>query len=237
MTEYHKIETLYERDEKTHKLKEPLALKNPVYGIIKTFEWHEKVDGTNIRVAWNHVEKKTEFGGRTDNAQIDSQLYKWMADTFTPAKLEAVFPDADAVLYGEGCGAGIQKGGIYSPTKIVVLFDVLVITSPDAPNANTKWWLSRENVLDVASKLGVTTAPYVGEMTLDEATDMVREGFNTRLGAGEGQAEGLIGRPVEALFDKKGARIIVKLKTKDFAPRKRMDGSKDQLVAPAVEVS
>lgn len=29
-------------------------------------------------------------------------------------------------------------------------------------------------------------------------------------------AEGLVGRPLEALFDKKGARLIVKLKTKDF---------------------
>ena len=32
--EYHKIETLYERDEKTFKVK-PGVLKNRVYGIIK----------------------------------------------------------------------------------------------------------------------------------------------------------------------------------------------------------
>jgi len=49
MTEYHKIETLYVRDEKTHKLAEPLALKNRVYGCLKSWHWTEKIDGTNIR--------------------------------------------------------------------------------------------------------------------------------------------------------------------------------------------
>ena len=33
--EYHKIETLYERDEATHRLKPELALKNRTYGLIK----------------------------------------------------------------------------------------------------------------------------------------------------------------------------------------------------------
>lgn len=219
MTEYHKIETLYERNDKTHKLQEPLRLKNPVYGVIKTWEWTEKIDGTNIRVTWDHVAKKTEFGGRTDNAQIDAQLYKWMADTFTPARLEAVFPEVDAVLYGEGCGAGIQKGGIYSPTKMVLLFDVMVITPEEVrtPNQNYKWWLNWQNVVDVATKLGVSTVPYVGEMTLEMATEMVRMGLKATVSESGGAAEGLIGRPIEALFDKKGARLIVKLKTKDFA--------------------
>jgi hypothetical protein len=37
MSEYHKIETLYERDEKTFRLKPELVLKNQVYGAIKTW--------------------------------------------------------------------------------------------------------------------------------------------------------------------------------------------------------
>ena len=40
--EYPKIETLYERDEQTHRLKPELILKNPVYGDIKTWRWTEK---------------------------------------------------------------------------------------------------------------------------------------------------------------------------------------------------
>lgn len=57
-------------------------------------------------------------------------------------------------------------------------------------------------------------------MTLEDATHMVRNGFISLLGAANKQnfpAEGLVGRTAEPLFDKKGARLIVKLKTKDFA--------------------
>jgi hypothetical protein len=53
-------------------------------------------------------------------------------------------------------------------------------------------------------------------MTLEAATEMVRAGFQSRLNGGKAKAEGLVGRPAEALFDKRGARLIVKLKTKDF---------------------
>lgn len=219
MTEYGKIETLYERDEKTFKLKEPFVLKNRVYGLIKSWVWSEKIDGTNIRVMWDG--RKVWFGGRSNAAQIPADLVAHLMLTFTPEKLKAAFPDIEplaegedsatqVVLYGEGCGAGIQKGGFYSKTKLFCLFDVLVAG---------KWWLAQENVEDIASKLDIPVAPVVGEMTLEEATEYIRKGFNTVLpGATEGLSEGLIGRPCEALFDKKGARLIVKLKTKDFAP-------------------
>ena len=52
MSEYHKIETLYERDEKTFRIKPELILKNRVYGLLKSWRWTEKIDGTNIRVMW-----------------------------------------------------------------------------------------------------------------------------------------------------------------------------------------
>jgi ATP-dependent RNA circularization protein (DNA/RNA ligase family) len=206
MSEYHKIETLYERDEKTFRIKPELTLKNRVYGLLKSWRWTEKIDGTNIRVIWK--DGKLTFGGKTDNAQIHADLIKYLYETFSPARLDEVFADADGevVLYGEGYGAGIQKGGgNYSATKKFILFDVRVGT----------WWLSQENVNDVAQKLGIDVVPDFGDMTLEEATEIVRKGFPSRIGTG--QAEGLVGRPIEALFDKKGHRLIVKLKTKDFA--------------------
>lgn len=72
MSEYHKIETLYERDEQTHRLIEPLVLKNRVYGLVNPWVWTEKIDGTNIRCMW-HFGKVT-FGGKTDNAQIHADF-------------------------------------------------------------------------------------------------------------------------------------------------------------------
>lgn len=208
MTEYHKIETLYERDDVTHFLKPELVLKNRVYGIIKTWVFTEKVDGTNIRVIWNKGE--ISFGGKTDNAQIHAELVKYLYATFTPEKLRAAFPPDvdDVVIYGEGCGPGIQKGGgLLYPTKRIVLFDVKV----------GQWWLSDENMRDVASKLGVEAVPLIGEMTLEQATELVRRGFHSAIGEGQAKAEGVVGKPIEALFDKKGHRLVVKLKTKDFS--------------------
>ena len=225
-TEYHKIETLYERDPKTFKLLPELILKNRVYGAIKTWHWTEKIDGTNIRItyspsmSWEAGDRQTvepasmTIGGRTDAAQIHADLYKWITENITLPKLEATFPDADTsvVLYGEGYGAGIQKGGgDYSAQKRFILFDVRV----------GQWWLSQENVEDVAAKLDIDHVPYFGEMTLEEATEVVRNGFNSKVALYttgiKREAEGLIGRPVETLFDKKGHRLIVKLKTRDFA--------------------
>jgi hypothetical protein len=215
-TEYHKIETLYERDERTFKLKPELILKNPVYGLINKWRWTEKVDGTNIRAIWQNG--GLHFGGKTDQAQIHADLVKWLYEHVTPQALAACFAQGeDAVVYGEGYGAGIQKGGgLYSAEKRFMVFDVFV---PDAANPLGGWWLSDDNVADVACKLGLDCVPYFGEYTLEHATVSVRGGITSRIGPAPHPAEGLVGRPVEALFDKKGHRLIVKLKTKDFAAK------------------
>ena len=214
-TEYHKIETLYERDEKTFKLKPEMLLKNSIYGAIKTWHWTEKIDGTNIRAIWQ--DGSLTFGGKTDNAQIHADLIKWLYENITPNRLADVFPNGEnVVIYGEGYGTGIQKGGgLYSATKKFIMFDVFVIDPVNSKLGG--WWLSDANVRDVADKLSLDVVPYIGEMTLEDATCKVREGFMSALNSGQAKAEGMVGRPVEALFDKKGHRLIVKLKTKDFA--------------------
>lgn len=209
-TEYGKIETLYERDEKTFKVKVG-ELKNRTYSLLKTWHWTEKVDGTNIRCIWQNG--KLSFGGKTDNASIPADLVTWLYENVKIEKLAEVFPFVDGatdervVIYGEGYGAGIQKGGDYSSIKQLIVFDVLV---------DGKWWLNYENVCDVASKLGLCVVPSLGELTLEDATELVRVGFMSKCAAKPRPAEGLVGRPLETLFDKKGHRLITKIKTKDF---------------------
>lgn len=208
MSEYGKIETLYERDEKTFKVK-PEVLKNRTYSLLKTWHWTEKVDGTNIRVIWK--DGKLMMGGKTDNAQIHADLIKWLYENITPDSMRASFEAdvTDVVVYGEGYGAGIQKGGgDYSPIKKLIVFDVLV---------GGKWWLNYEAVCDVASKLRLDVVPSFGEMTLEDATGFVFHGLKSKCAVNpEKMAEGLVGRPLETLFDKKGHRLITKIKTKDF---------------------
>jgi hypothetical protein len=219
MSEYHKIETLYERDPETFKIR-PGVLKNRVYGLLKSWRWTEKVDGMNMRVVYtassggidNFEAATVKFGGKTNNAKIPGDLLDYMIETFSVEKLTSLNTDASSiVLYGEGYGAGIQKGGDYSKSKKFILFDVLV---------DGEWWLSDENMRDIAAKLNIETVPCFGKMTLEEATDFVRRGFKSRCAKvnPDKDAEGLVGRPLETLFDKKGHRLIVKLKTKDFAP-------------------
>ena len=66
-----------------------------------------------------------------------------------------------------------------------------------------------ENTCDVATKLGLDVVPFIGEMSLEDATAMVKAGFASKLNGGLCQSEGLVGRTAEPLFDKKGARLIV----------------------------
>jgi ATP-dependent RNA circularization protein (DNA/RNA ligase family) len=206
--EYPKIETLYVRDESTFKVK-PGVFKNRVYEIIKTWHWTEKIDGTNIRIIYNPPSIGSDdliFGvrGRTDRANLPGDLVSNIFTRELESKLAENF-QCPVVLYGEGYGAGIQRGAEYSSTKKFILFDILV---------DGKWWLNQDSVDEIAVKLGLEVVPKFGEWTIEEATEFVRRPFESQLG--KTQAEGLVGRTVEPLFDKKGSRLIVKLKTKDF---------------------
>jgi hypothetical protein len=207
--EYPKIETLFERDKQTFAVN-PSILKSPVLGTITEWDVTEKIDGTNIRVMLSS-DGEVSFGGRTNNAQIPGDLLLLLIKQFQQDRMKSLWIDGptELVLYGEGYGAGIQKGGTYRPDKSFALFDVLV---------GGKWWLDRKAVDDVAAKVGVDTVPYLGRMTLGQIVELVRNPFTLKIG---GQAEGIVARPIEPLFNRKLERIIIKLKTKDFHAGKR----------------
>ena len=212
--EYHKIETLFERDKQTFVV-DPGTLKASVLGTIREWDVTEKIDGTNIRVKLSAA-GEVSFGGRTDAAQIPADLIQYLIKTFQQDALkDALWLDpaapVDVVLYGEGYGAGIQKGGgLYRRDKAFILFDVLVAG---------QWWLDRGAISEIAGKLGIETVPYLGRMTLDQIVDMVRMPFPSKIGTG--MAEGIVARPIETLFDRRMKRIIIKLKTCDFRSGKR----------------
>ncbi|MEE9592664.1 MAG: RNA ligase family protein, partial [Thermoplasmata archaeon] len=205
---YFKIPTVFKRDPATkHRtlLLGEYALLEFEYLKDNTWTFTEKVDGTNIRVMVGG-DGNVEFGGKTDNAHLPARLVKRLGEMFFPLRerLAEQFPDGGG-LYGEGYGAGIQKGGgNYHPTQEFVLFDVLV----------GDWWLERENVEDVADKLGLVIVPIVGEGSLESVVEFVREGFRSFWG--DFPAEGIVARPNVTLHRRSGERIITKLKAKDF---------------------
>lgn len=210
MEEYHKIQTVFKRDPENKTLLEG-EYSTPELEYLKDNKWvfTEKVDGTNIRVMFDGLDVR--FGGRTDNAQMPTFLYLRLNELFTLERMKTVFQEngGNVCLFGEGYGAKIQTGCKYISTGVdFVLFDVRV----------GEWWLKREDVEDIASKLKIQTVPIRGEGTLSAMIEDVRAGFNSWWGNFE--AEGIVARPKVELTARNGERIITKIKHKDF------DGSK-----------
>jgi ATP-dependent RNA circularization protein (DNA/RNA ligase family) len=208
MIEYHKIQSVYLRDPANrHKTFLEGQWSMPEFGYLANNEWlwTEKVDGTNVRVQWNG--EKVTLGGRTADAQMPLFLVERLDYLFRPDALRAAFPDCtDVMLFGEGYGAKIQKGGgNYKAAGCdFVLFDVMV----------GGVYLERHNVEDVSSKLVLDIVPILGRGPLTAAIEMTKVGFNSRWGPFG--AEGLVMRPATELFTRRGHRLITKVKHRDF---------------------
>jgi hypothetical protein len=219
-TEYPKIDTLFMRDDR--KVIIPDQFCNPLFYHLSDLKWEatEKIDGTNIRVIVLPPEEdggmvSVEFMGREEVSEIPKRLLAKLKSLFPVEKLNEALNsgerklDSVAVLYGEGYGVNIQKPGKrYNPKDVdFILFDVKI----------GKWWLLRDNVEDIANKLGIKVVPIVGHMTIPEAIEKVRSGFLSTESDDETlQAEGLVLKCPYGICDRSGKRIITKIKTKDF---------------------
>lgn len=213
MNKYHKIQTVYFRDpDNKHKTLLEGVWSRPEFEYLQRnlWTWTEKIDGTNIRVMYDG--DKVSYNGKTDNAEIHKDLKTYLEVNYV-ARLKdfhKIFPnpteDPTAVcLYGEGYGAGIQKGGgRYQEEKQFVLFDVNI----------GGWWLQRADVEDIAEKLDIKTAPIMGMGTLHQMLQTAEKGFDSAWG--EFIAEGIVARPLTELIGRDGKRIITKIKYKDF---------------------
>lgn len=211
MTEYHKIPGPFWRDPATNKLTDQWS--SPELGYLADLPWNftEKIDGTNVRIIWDG--HRVRYAGRTDNAQFPTPLFEYLERTYggedNETLFEQKFGNTDAVLYGEGYGPKIQNGGKYRADVSVALFDVKV----------GQWWLSRENVEDIATYFRVPTVPFwAAGVSLNDMIGTLRlTAFQSRYG--DFPIEGLVGTPDVSLFNRKGERIIVKLKTRDLSPK------------------
>lgn len=214
MIEYPKIETLYGRDESTFRVI-PGRLRMPEFDLVKHWLVTEKIDGTNIRVHLKHGE--VAYGGRTDAAQLPATIVAWLRARLPAERVAAAFdPHTEAVLFGEGYGPKIQKGGgSYRADVSFRLFDVAV-QAPDRV-----WWLTWPDVQDVARKLEIATVPLLAEAApLEQAIVLVTAVSRTAHEDGGGGCihEGVVARTEPLLFTRAGKRVVWKLKGKDFAP-------------------
>lgn len=216
MSAYHKIPAIFKRgSEKPHPVLEG-EYSTPELEMLKDVPWvfTEKIDGTNIRIMWDG--HKVTFGGRTNKAQLPVNLFEKLTELFGGDAGEQLFEDVfmrdneeddvEVILYGEGYGASIQAGGgkYKSDGVDFILFDVRI----------GRWWLTRENVVEIAEHLGIKTVPVIAEGTLEEGLELVKKGVKSTFG--DFLVEGLVGRPSLELSDRAGKRVITKIITKDF---------------------
>lgn len=218
MKTYHKINTIFKRDLS-------LRRKPLIYGDwsekefehLATTQWEftEKVDGTNIRIIKTRNPSKRNdstitIKGKTDNSELSKELefniYKLFTEDVLDEYNKLFDDDSDVCFYGEGYGNKIQKNGyLYGLNQKFILFDI---------NING-YWLERYNVEDIAKKLNLDIVPIIGYGTLYEALSMVSLG-GVPSTFGNFISEGLIAKPTTGLLNRKGERIITKIKTRDF---------------------
>lgn len=208
LEEYHKIESLYERNCETKKLIEGKFI-NPTVHFLENNIWEftEKVDGTNIRIYWDG--HKVSYYGRTVNAQIPQKLINKLIELFGGETNEQIFEqkfgDMPVMLVGEGFGAGIQGvGGLYSKDQDFILFDVMIAGN----------WQPRQSVEDIANYFKLKIVPIILVGTIQEAVDYVKTKPASTIGTAP--LEGVVGRPCVELKDRTGKRVIVKIKVRDF---------------------
>lgn len=206
---YPKINSVFKRDQNNNFIEG--SYSRDEFDLLKDVKWSatEKIDGTNIRIKWNAFDDELLFGGRTERADIPRPLLEKLESIFAKEKMRELFPhkdegSPDVVLFGEGYGNKIQKvGKLYIPDGVdFILFDVKI----------GKWWLTRENVEDIATYLGIKHVPFAGNMSLSEAIHRCKDGFSSAFG--DFQAEGYVMKL--DLLDRSGNRIMTKIKYKDF---------------------
>lgn len=222
-TEYPKIDTLYDRD--SGKFVIVGKLRRPEFENIKRWSITEKLHGRNTRISL-YDNGEVCYGGKTDEAEMSPELLEYLKKTFPPEKLKAALwlPNKpipkQATIYGEAYGAGMVPGsGLYRKDISFRLFDCLIDI----------YWLERNNLEDVAKKLGIKCVPILGTIdflptSVSDIEYLLDNNKKNLVAVEEGgsvsvRSEGIVAKSEPMLFYRKGEkieRVMWKLKIKDF---------------------
>jgi len=218
---YPKINTIWKRDTETHAVR-PGVYSKEEFMLIPVWEVTEKIDGMNTRVIFQRTDiiknEETEeevpvtslsFAGRTDKAILPEPLKTKLKEIFTKIKLLEVFDMLKSecvILYGEGFGPKIQKGGKYREDQSFILFDVMI----------DGIWLEGTSVTDFAEQLGIQRVPIIGDMLTDDILAYVQSKPKSLIAKEDRIMEGVVCRTKPLLLDRFGRRISLKLKVKDM---------------------
>lgn len=227
--EYPKTPNLFARDPETH-----VVIRQPKEEFTQIATWlvTEKIDGTNIRLVLD-TDKTISVRGRSDAAALPKNFEAealgdgWQGRLLLA--LQTIEPEHwehfALIVFGEGYGPGIQKGGGgYAPRKSLRIFDVVTINSE-----GRRLWRTWDDVKTVSEILGVPTAPVISWYSRMDTNEVIRyvkgdpdsvvaiaDGGAPEPPVGHRGQEGVIARTDPYLFDYRGNRVMFKLKGKDL---------------------
>ena len=218
---YPKIRSLFKRDNQ-FKFTENYTSTSLQEFSEKNFKWscYEKIDGMNMRIYCNYEREEFKYFGRTDSADIPEHLKPELDKIIESAKknkeeIKQTLQFNIFVLFGEGFGHKIQKGGLYLGKETAChAFDgyAYIVTKE---NQYKGFWLDEKKLDALLKILKVEKVPSFGHITTGSAVEMVKKGFASKYGTAK--AEGLILKTDFPVFDSFGERLIFKVKTKDFS--------------------
>lgn len=191
---YHKIPSPFKRDKVTRKLTREFISTEIENLSSNAWVFTDKVDWMNVRIYWDWY--NLEFKWRTDNAELPKNLLAVLDNLFMEELFEQKFWETPVILYWEWFWGKIQNGK-YNTKEDFILFDVKIWNT----------FLERENLEDISKSLNIKLVPVELEWTIQEAINYLWA---------KNLVEWLVWIPKWWYLDKKGNRIIVKIKNKDF---------------------
>jgi hypothetical protein len=229
---YHKINSIQKRvAEGPGKGQFTGEWADPNFEELQDLHWicREKIDGTNIRVHLSQEDRgegvsiqRIKLDGRTDKSAIPKPLLTRLNYLFNDEVATKAFTEifdhgaleTGVTIYGEGYGSGIQKGEDYGPVDFIV-FDIRI----------GHMWLVEEAVTSISLALGLKRVPiYENIKTLRDAISIVSNGTLISHWPAYGEAEGIVAVPASGILDRRGNRIVAKVKGVDFPNRHFREG-------------
>ncbi len=212
-TKYGKFSSPFKKDEKFLNTTE-MAQQLP------NGEWiiTEKIDGTNIRIILTKPEegkREIHIASRKLILNKDDKGSKSYLDCIKEVnlhKIEEYFKDVDStvIIYGEGYGAGVQKGGIYSSIKNFRVFDIRIGEAYQDFKYVKKVCI--DNQLNI-----VPIIDTIKTITYEECINRLKSNNETLIKEGTGgKLEGIVYKFEPVLLNKYKERLIFKAKFKDF---------------------
>jgi len=213
-TKYTKFSSPFVKDEKFFNTKE-LTQQLPKGKWILT----EKIDGANIRII---ITKPDEEGNReihigsrklilNPSDKSSGQFLDCLKEV-NLHKLKEYFQDINStiVIYGEGYGAGIQKGGIYSAIKDFRVFDVRIgLAYQDFSYVEKVCIDNQLNLVPIFGNADVVDYDGCILNLMNFKETLIKDGTG-------GKPEGLVYKFEPVLLNKYGERLLFKIKFKDF---------------------